>query len=79
MSAQALKLLLIRLNANGIYVEVRAAILRKNKNFQTGDSLMQSQMLRSQLLHYKKTWWIRSEKEHTASMMLENTPGQSIL
>lgn len=38
MSTQTFKLLLTRLNANGIYVEVRGATLRSNKNFQAGDS-----------------------------------------
>lgn len=62
MPDQTLKMLLTRLNANGIQVEVRAVSLRKNKNFQAGDSQMQFQMLRSQPLHCKGTWYIRSEK-----------------
>lgn len=62
MSTQTFKLLLTRLNANGIYVEVRGATLRSNKNFQAGDSQMQFPMLRSQPLHCKETRWIRSEK-----------------
>lgn len=36
--------------------------LRRNKNFQAGDSQMPFQMLGSQPLHCKETWWIRSEK-----------------
>lgn len=61
MSAQT-KLLLTTLKANGIYVEVTAVTLRKKKNLQAGDSQMQFQMLRSQSLYCKETWWIRSEK-----------------
>lgn len=52
IKAAANKLLL---NANGIYVEVRAVTLRRNKNFQAEDSQMPFQMLRSQPTHRKET------------------------